>query len=536
MWSNEIGVIAHTAGRLTRLVASSRPPSPTSSTTRSAGWRAKARNAAAVVTSKKVIGRPALTDSTSSRIGTSAASSISSSRHADALVEAHQMRRGVDVHAQAGRFGNGAHGGNGRAFAVGAGDVHDGREAVLRIAQLRHQPADAVEREVDRLRMQLGQAVEDRIGAQLFVAPGASLSGMPSARLRQRQHFGRRPRRHQQLEDADQQVAQLVAMGDDVDHAVLAQIFRALEAGRQLLADRLLDDARAGKADHRPRLGDGDVAQHREGGGHAAGGGIGQHHDERQARFLDLIRRDHGARQLHQRQDALLHARPAGRRHDDQCRLLQHREFRSREQRLAHGDAHRAAHEIEIEDGSDHRQAGDAAMRNHDRVLLAGLFALLLQAVAVALLVSKAQRVGRRLRQFDAHERSFVEQHRQAAQRRQPHVVAAMRAHPRVRLEVAVENHLGAGRALVPEVLGHLRLAHEGADLRPDEIGQPVHGALSVRLARRRQAARRAPRCRAPARSRARRPGPPSRSPEPAPSRPRPHRRRARSRRPAPAS
>ena len=36
-----------------------------------------------------------------------------------------------------------------------------------------------------------------------------------------------------------------------VDHAVIPEIFRPLETRRQLLADGLLDHARAGKADQR---------------------------------------------------------------------------------------------------------------------------------------------------------------------------------------------------------------------------------------------------------------------------------------------
>ena len=48
---------------------------------------------------------------------------------------------------------------------------------------------------------------------------------------------------------------QLFARHDHVDHAVLQQIFRALEALGQLLADGLLDDARAGEADDRAGLG-----------------------------------------------------------------------------------------------------------------------------------------------------------------------------------------------------------------------------------------------------------------------------------------
>ncbi len=54
---------------------------------------------------------------------------------------------------------------------------------------------------------------------------------------------------------------------------------RALEAVRQFLADGLLDDARAGKADQRAGLGNMHVAQHRIGRGDAAGGRIGQHDD-----------------------------------------------------------------------------------------------------------------------------------------------------------------------------------------------------------------------------------------------------------------
>ena len=50
---------------------------------------------------------------------------------------------------------------------------------------------------------------------------------------------------------------QILARHDQVDHAVLEQELRALEAGRQLLADRLLDHARAGEADQRIGLGDG---------------------------------------------------------------------------------------------------------------------------------------------------------------------------------------------------------------------------------------------------------------------------------------
>ncbi len=56
--------------------------------------------------------------------------------------------------------------------------------------------------------------------------------------------------------------------------------------------------------------------------------------------------------------------------------------------------------------------------------------------------------------------------------------MAAMRADLQVRDKVPVEDHLLAGRALVPEVLRHLAPREQGADLRADEFAQPAH-ALS---------------------------------------------------------
>ena len=57
-WSMPSCAMPVTSGRATTLVASSRPPSPTSTMQASAGVRAKARKAAAVVTSKKLAPMP----------------------------------------------------------------------------------------------------------------------------------------------------------------------------------------------------------------------------------------------------------------------------------------------------------------------------------------------------------------------------------------------------------------------------------------------------------------------------------------------
>ena len=82
-------------------------------------------------------------------------------------------------------------------------------------------------------------------------------------------------------------VLQLAAIDDDVEHAVLEQELAALEPLGQRLADGLLDDARAGEADQRLRLGDVQVAEHREAGRHAAGRRVGQQRDVGQPRAVE---------------------------------------------------------------------------------------------------------------------------------------------------------------------------------------------------------------------------------------------------------
>ena len=179
-------MIAVTAGRRTTLVASSRPPSPTSSSTMSAGVRAKARKAAAVVISKKVIGASRLARSHSSRSAISALLVDQLPGEADALVETHEMRRDVGMHAVARGLETGPHRGHRRAFALGAGDVHDRRKVVLRIAQRREQPLDAAERQIDQLRMQPAEALENPVaGRRSHSAPlrsgRASICGTTAA-------------------------------------------------------------------------------------------------------------------------------------------------------------------------------------------------------------------------------------------------------------------------------------------------------------------------------------------------------------------
>ena len=60
---------------------------------------------------------------------------------ADALVEAHQMRRGIDVHALPRRLGHRAQEGTGAALAVGAGDMDHRWQPTLRMIELLQQHA-----------------------------------------------------------------------------------------------------------------------------------------------------------------------------------------------------------------------------------------------------------------------------------------------------------------------------------------------------------------------------------------------------------
>ena len=123
------------------LVASSRPPRPTSSSTKSAGFSEKASSAAAVVISNWVMSSPSLTACVRISISTSVV--LADGRRLavragdlDALVEAHEMRGRIDVHALARRFQHRLEIGRHRALAVGAGDVDDGRQLQVRVAEL----------------------------------------------------------------------------------------------------------------------------------------------------------------------------------------------------------------------------------------------------------------------------------------------------------------------------------------------------------------------------------------------------------------
>ena len=94
----------------------------------------------------------------------------------DALMEAHEMGRGVDVDALARRLQHGFQERGGGALAVGAGDMDDGGQAGFGVAELGEQRLDAAERQVDQLGMQLPQLGQE-IVARAHAAPVAYRGG-----------------------------------------------------------------------------------------------------------------------------------------------------------------------------------------------------------------------------------------------------------------------------------------------------------------------------------------------------------------------
>ena len=138
--------------------------------------------------------------------------------------------------------------------------------------------------------------------------------------------------------------------------------------------------------------------------------------------------------------------------------------------------AERAGHEIEILHRDGDRVAESLPVATSHRVVHAGLGAALLEAVGVALLVAEFQRIVRHRGQRHGVVLAAVEEVGQPVGGLDLHVVAGIRHHPLVGLEIAVEHHLARLGALHPEVLRRrLLLVEEGADFRTDDVVDPVH-------------------------------------------------------------
>ena len=210
---------------------------------------------------------------------------------------------------------------------------------------------------------------------------------------------------------------------------MLLQVLGALEVVRQLLVDGVLDHPAPGEADERPGLGYVDVAEHRERGRDAAGGGVGEHRDVGEPRLLEFRDRGGGLGHLHEREDALLHPRAAGGAEQDERQPLRDGALAGAGNALAGAGAERPAHEREVHHPEHRGVAVDAADAHYHRLRLAALCDRGLDLVAVgAGRVAELEVVGVAHLAEHLLERAFVGDERNARAHRQPAVVVALGA------------------------------------------------------------------------------------------------------------
>jgi hypothetical protein len=121
-----------------------------------------------------------------------------------------------------------------RSLPVGAGDMNDGSEARLRIPKPLQDSPHAIELEIDDLGMKRKQALQDGIARRhsegFSVRRDRDQRGAAILGAIRSVEIGRRL--HEQPSDSADRLAHVMAVHDHIDHAVLLQIFGALETFR----------------------------------------------------------------------------------------------------------------------------------------------------------------------------------------------------------------------------------------------------------------------------------------------------------------
>ena len=158
---------------------------------------------------------------------------------------------------------------------------------------------------------------------------------------------------------------------------------------------------------------------------------------------------DHGLRQLHQREDALLHAGATRRRHGDQRAAVLGRPLAGAGEPLADDAPHRAAHEREVHRGDPARMALDRRAAGEDRVAEARPELRLGEALDVRPEVEELERVGRAQVAVLLLERAGVGKLRDTLARADRKVMTALRADAEVLGELVVAIVRSAARARV---------------------------------------------------------------------------------------
>ena len=234
--------------------------------------------------------------------------------------------------------------------------------------------------------------------------------------------------------------------------------FRRLEFLGQLLANGVLNHATASEADKRAGLGNNHIALHRETRGHAARGGVGNHRKIRQARLTVTLNRGRDFRHLHERNQALLHARAtrAGEQHQRQAlfggMLGQARNA------LAHHRAHRTHEERRIHYANRHAHARNAT---HATAHALAQARLLSHAADFVQVTREIERVGfGHVGAFGfkpALEAFRVKHARQALGRRHAEMMAALGAHFVIGEHALRVGNAVALRARDPRVVAHVQ-------------------------------------------------------------------------------
>src|SRR6185503_9535586 len=270
---------------------------------------------------------------------------------------------------------------------------------------------------------------------------------------------GVRQRGGRRVEESEQPGDRLLELGpvhDAVDHALLEEELGPLESLRELLVDRLLDDARSREPDERLRLGEYHVPHRREAGRDAAGRRVRHDRDVGNARVREPGQERVRLGHLHEREDSLEHARPAGGGEDDERSPRLDRKEDGARDALSRGRGEASPEKREVHDREHAGVLFDPPLAADDGFGEAGLLARALQPVAVALRVLELERIGGDDLGEALDERPLIDQDRDVGARGDAEVTGALAAGPEIALELLVIQDLAAILALRPQPVGKL--------------------------------------------------------------------------------
>ena len=229
---------------------------------------------------------------------------------------------------------------------------------------------------------------------------------------------------------------------------------RALEARRQFLRDGAGLDPRAGEPDEGVRFGEVDVAEDGIRGEHPARRRVAHHRDVRNTARAESLERRAGLGQLHERERALLHASAAGRRDDDERQSLDEGLLGRAGDLLADDGAHRAAHEPEVHHAQRDAMPVDRRGATNRGVAHPGRQLCRREAVGIRLLVDEPESIDALETGVEFSKTAIVHEEVDPCLCRQSEMMITGGTHAIGLLELLVEEHLRAGRALRPEVGG----------------------------------------------------------------------------------